>query len=70
MLFGFGFEICLAVLISYAPPLNAVFSTGPLRGEHWLMGLPFVVLAFCYDEIRKFIIRKYPGGITDRLTSY
>lgn len=70
MLFGFFFEACLVVLLSYAPPLNTVFGTGPLRGEHWLMGLPWVVLCFGYDELRKLCIRKFPGGHADKLTAW
>ncbi|KAG2500240.1 hypothetical protein HYH03_001818 [Edaphochlamys debaryana] len=68
MLFGFGFEAVLVVLISYVPPLNTVFSTGPLYGTHWLMGIPWFVLCFVYDETRKWLMRRSPGGWVEQLT--
>ncbi|KAG2438556.1 hypothetical protein HXX76_005107 [Chlamydomonas incerta] len=68
MLFGFVFEACLVVLISYVPPLNVVFSTGPLAGLHWLCGIPFFLLCFVYDEGRKAAMRRWPGGWVERLT--
>lgn len=33
-----------------------------IRIEWWLVAIGFSVLIFCYDEARKFIIRKCPGG--------
>eukprot|EP00198_Chlamydomonas_reinhardtii_P006957 XP_001696293.1 sodium/potassium-transporting ATPase alpha subunit [Chlamydomonas reinhardtii] len=68
MLFGFVFEACLVVLISYVPPLNVVFSTGPLAGLHWLCGIPWFLLCFLYDETRKAAMRRSPGGWVERLT--
>ncbi len=68
MLFGFVFEACLVVLISYVPPLNIVFNTGPLHGLHWLPGIPFFIVTFLYDETRKWAMRRWPGGWVERLT--
>ncbi|GLI63034.1 hypothetical protein VaNZ11_005895 [Volvox africanus] len=68
MLMGFVFEACIVVLISYVPPLNVVFSTGPLHGLHWLPGLPWFFLCFIYDEVRKALIRASPGGWVEQLT--
>lgn len=56
------------VLISYVPPLNVVFSTGPLAGLHWLCGIPWFLLCFLYDETRKAAMRRSPGGWVERLT--
>lgn len=68
MLFGFAFETVLVLLISYVPPLNTVFSTGPLYGTHWLMGIPWFFLCFAYDETRKWWMRRNPGGWVERVT--
>ncbi|GLC38270.1 hypothetical protein PLESTM_000706100 [Pleodorina starrii] len=68
MLMGFVFEAIIVVLIVYVPPLNVVFSTGPLYGLHWLPGLPWFLLCFLYDEGRKALMRASPGGWVERLT--
>jgi sodium/potassium-transporting ATPase subunit alpha len=52
----------------YVPPLNVVFSTGPLAGLHWLCGIPWFLLCFLYDEGRKAAMRRSPGGWVERLT--
>ncbi len=36
----------------------------------WLPALPFSLSILIYDEIRKFIIRKYPGGWVEQETYY
>lgn len=33
-----------------------------IRAEWWLVAIGFSVMIFVYDEARKFIIRKCPGG--------
>ena len=33
-----------------------------VRVEWWLVAIGFSVMIFCYDEARKFVIRKCPGG--------
>ncbi|GLC55060.1 hypothetical protein PLESTB_000939400 [Pleodorina starrii] len=68
MLMGFVLESIIVVLIIYVPPLNVVFSTGPLYGLHWLPGLPWFLLCFLYDEGRKALMRASPGGWVERLT--
>jgi len=30
--------------------------------EWWLLAIGFSLMIFCYDEARKFVIRKCPGG--------
>lgn len=34
------------------------------------MALPYVVLIIVYDEVRKLIIRRNPGGWAERETYY
>ena len=33
------------------------------RAEWWFTAITFSLLIFVYDELRKLLIRKYPGGI-------
>ncbi|KAI6241026.1 Sodium/potassium-transporting ATPase subunit alpha [Aphelenchoides fujianensis] len=41
-----------------------------LRFSWWFPALPFSILIFIYDEIRRFLIRKYPGGFVEKETYY
>ena len=58
LLFGLFFETALGALLVYVPFLNNL-GTRPIRFEHWLPALPFSLLIFSYDEIRKTFIRKH-----------
>eukprot|EP00168_Porphyra_purpurea_P021284 TRINITY_DN93_c0_g1_i4.p1 TRINITY_DN93_c0_g1~~TRINITY_DN93_c0_g1_i4.p1 ORF type:complete len:583 (+),score=231.64 TRINITY_DN93_c0_g1_i4:139-1749(+) len=51
-------ETLLGALLVYVPFINDPFGTEPLRIVHWLPALPFVVIIFTYDEIRKFLLRQ------------
>ena len=61
MVFGLVFETALAVFLAYCPGTEVLNMHG-LRGEWWATALSFSLLIFVYDEIRKLIIRKWPGG--------
>lgn len=68
MNFGLVFETVLALLFSYAAPLNTVFGTRPIHSLHWFTGVPWSILIFAYDEVRKMIIRANPKGWLDNFT--
>lgn len=70
LIFGLCFETVLAALLVYVPPFNLVFGTRPLRFIHWLPAIPFSILIFVYDELRKLWIRTHPGGFIERHTFY
>nr|KAG5691923.1 hypothetical protein BaRGS_000632 [Batillaria attramentaria] len=42
----------------------------PLRFTWWLVALPFSLAIFIYDECRKLILRRNPGGFVERETYY
>jgi len=68
--FGLIFETCLAAALSYTPGLDKGLNMYPLKFMWWLPALPFSLSILIYDEIRKFIIRKYPGGWVEQETYY
>jgi len=70
MNFGLIFETCLAAALSYTPGLDRGLNMYPLKFLWWLPALPFSILIFVYDEIRKYILRKYPGGWVEQETYY
>ena len=65
LIFGLIFETSLAVFLAYIPGLEAGLRLYGLRLEWWGVALSFSVLIFVYDEIRKLIIRRRPGGVAN-----
>ena len=60
--FGLVFETLLAAFLQYTPGLNEGLKLRPMNVSWWFCGVPFSLLIFIYDEIRRYLIRKYPGG--------
>jgi len=70
MNFGLVFETCLAIFLSYCPGMDKGLRMYPLYFNWWLPALPFSLLIFCYDESRKFLLRRNPGGWIEKETYY
>ena len=68
MNFGLIFETVLGATLCYTPIFNQVFGTRPLHVLHWFSGVPWSILIFTYDELRKSLIRSNPKGWLDRWT--
>lgn len=68
--FGILFETCLAAGLQYTPGLNYGLRLRPMNFTWWLCGVPFSLLIFLYDEGRRYLLRKYPGGWVERETYY
>ena len=60
--FALVFETLLALVLIYVPGLNAGLQMGMLSPISWFPPIPFIIFLFTYDEIRKAIMRKFPGG--------
>merc|ERR1719325_358187 len=70
MNFGLVFETLLAAFLSYCPGMDKGLRMYPLAFTWWLPALPFSLLIFVYDEIRKYILRQRPGGWVEQETYY
>jgi len=68
--FGILFETTLAAFLSYTPGMDKGLRMYPLKFYWWLPALPFSLLIFVYDEIRRFILRRNPGGWMELETYY
>ena len=68
--FGLFFETALAAFLSYTPGMDKGLRMYPLKFNWWLPAIPFSVLIFTYDEVRKFILRRNPGGWIEKETYY
>ncbi|XP_004688431.1 PREDICTED: sodium/potassium-transporting ATPase subunit alpha-4 isoform X2 [Condylura cristata] len=70
LLFGLLEETLLAALLSYTPGMDKALRMYPLKIFWWCCALPYSILIFIYDEIRKLIIRTHPGGWLEMETYY
>jgi magnesium-transporting ATPase (P-type) len=59
-LIGWGviLEIALIVLIDYTPWGNLIFGTAPISAEVWLFVMPFGIVLFISEELRKWFVRR------------
>uniref|UniRef100_A0AC35TYF6 Sodium/potassium-transporting ATPase subunit alpha n=1 Tax=Rhabditophanes sp. KR3021 TaxID=114890 RepID=A0AC35TYF6_9BILA len=70
MIFGFLCETGLAFFLCYCPGMDIGLKMYGLRFAWWFPALPFAILILCYDECRKWCIRKWPGCFFERETYY
>merc|ERR1712170_387 len=71
MNFGLFFETALACLLSYTPGMDKGLRMYPLKWNWWLPAIPFSILIWCYDETRKYLLRRLPpGNWVERETYY
>uniref|UniRef100_A0A915E708 Cation-transporting P-type ATPase C-terminal domain-containing protein n=1 Tax=Ditylenchus dipsaci TaxID=166011 RepID=A0A915E708_9BILA len=68
--FGLVFETCLAAFLCFCPGLDRGLKMYSMRFCWWFPAIPFSILIFVYDEMRRFLIRRYPGGWVERETYY
>jgi len=67
---GIIFETCLAAFMCYTPGLDKALRVFPLRIWWWFPAMPFSLLIWLYDETRRYLLRKNPGGWVEKETYY
>merc|ERR1712025_217477 len=68
--FGLFFETALAALLQYTPGLNTGLRLRPMNATWWFIAFPFSLLIFLYDEMRRYLLRREPGGWVEQETYY
>jgi len=63
-------ETLLATFLSYCPGMDAGLRMYPLMWMWWIVPMPFSLIIWLYDETRKYLIRRYPGGWAESETYY
>ena len=63
-------ETALAAFLSYCPGMGVALRMYPLKPTWWFCAFPYSLLIFVYDEVRKLIIRRRPGGWVEKETYY
>ncbi len=57
MLFGIASEISLVLSLAYFKPFNIALGTRNIRLVHWFCAIPFAIVIFIFDELRKALMR-------------
>uniref|UniRef100_A0A8C3XSN7 Sodium/potassium-transporting ATPase subunit alpha n=1 Tax=Chelydra serpentina TaxID=8475 RepID=A0A8C3XSN7_CHESE len=70
LIFGLLEETALAAFLSYCPGMGVALRMYPLKVTWWFCAFPYSLLIFVYDEVRKLILRRYPGGWVEKETYY
>ncbi|XP_077955936.1 sodium/potassium-transporting ATPase subunit alpha-2 isoform X1 [Gasterosteus aculeatus] len=70
LIFGLFVETGLAAFLSYCPGMDVALRMYPLKPLWWFCAFPYSLLIFIYDEVRKLILRRCPGGWVEQETYY
>nr|2ZXE_A Chain A, Na, K-ATPase alpha subunit [Squalus acanthias]3A3Y_A Chain A, Na, K-ATPase alpha subunit [Squalus acanthias]5AVQ_A Chain A, Na, K-ATPase alpha subunit [Squalus acanthias]5AVR_A Chain A, Na, K-ATPase alpha subunit [Squalus acanthias]5AVS_A Chain A, Na, K-ATPase alpha subunit [Squalus acanthias]5AVT_A Chain A, Na, K-ATPase alpha subunit [Squalus acanthias]5AVU_A Chain A, Na, K-ATPase alpha subunit [Squalus acanthias]5AVV_A Chain A, Na, K-ATPase alpha subunit [Squalus acanthias]5AV len=70
LIFGLFEETALAAFLSYCPGTDVALRMYPLKPSWWFCAFPYSLIIFLYDEMRRFIIRRSPGGWVEQETYY
>uniref|UniRef100_A0A671PBH2 Sodium/potassium-transporting ATPase subunit alpha n=1 Tax=Sinocyclocheilus anshuiensis TaxID=1608454 RepID=A0A671PBH2_9TELE len=68
--FGLCVETALAAFLSYCPGMDVAVRMYPMKPLWWFCAMPYSLLIFIYDEVRKYILRQNPGGWVELETYY
>merc|ERR1719423_422923 len=68
--FGLFFETVLAAFLCYCPGLDVALRMRPIRWSWWFPAFPFSLAIWIYDETRRAIMRRIPGGWVEKETYY
>ncbi|XP_076802410.1 sodium/potassium-transporting ATPase subunit alpha-3-like [Clavelina lepadiformis] len=63
-------ETLLATFLVYCPGLDIALKFYPLEWQWWLAPMPFSLIIWLYDEGRRLLLRRYPGGWVEKETYY
>uniref|UniRef100_A0A671TB10 Sodium/potassium-transporting ATPase subunit alpha n=1 Tax=Sinocyclocheilus anshuiensis TaxID=1608454 RepID=A0A671TB10_9TELE len=70
LIFGLFEETALAAFLSYCPGMDIALRMYPLKPSWWFCAFPYSLLIFVYDEVRRYILRRSPGGWVEQETYY
>ncbi|XP_017072978.2 sodium/potassium-transporting ATPase subunit alpha, partial [Drosophila eugracilis] len=68
--FALVLEFIIACLLCYVPVFEKTLRMYSIKFIWWIYAFPFGLLIFFFDEGRKFLIRRNPGGWVEQETYY
>ena len=63
-------ETLLAAFLAYCPGTDAMLRMYPIEWYWWFAPMPFSLIIFIYDETRRWLMRRSPGGWVESETYY
>ncbi|KAI5966824.1 uncharacterized protein KGF55_000233 [Candida pseudojiufengensis] len=63
VIFVIPFVLMVNFIINYIPAIQNAMGTSQIPVEYYFIAIGFGLVVFGWDELRKFIVRKYPKGI-------
>ncbi|MDW7732745.1 MAG: cation-transporting P-type ATPase [Methanolobus sp.] len=69
VLVGIASELIILAFIIFHPFANTIFNTAPISPEYLLLAIPFALLLFTVDELRKYFIR-HNSAIVSKLLGW
>ncbi|KAL7852794.1 hypothetical protein SRHO_G00185790 [Serrasalmus rhombeus] len=70
LIFGLFEEAGLALFLSYCPGMDVALRMYPLKAWWLMCAVPYALLIFFYDEARRYLLRRNPGGWVEKETYY
>jgi sodium/potassium-transporting ATPase subunit alpha len=67
ILIGIVFSSTVGLFITRVPWFNSMFKTQPVPVKYVCPALGFGVALFVFDEIRKFLVRRYPKSFVAKM---
>jgi len=62
--------IGICVILIYIPDMIVVFGTVAVGGLYWLVPLPLAVCVLGWNELRKFISRRWPNSVLGKFLAW
>ena len=63
LIIGLFEETLLATFLCYCPGLDIALRFYPLEWHWWFLPMPYSLIIWIYDELRRLLIRRYPQGL-------
>jgi len=60
-------SICIAALFVYVPIFQSSIGTYPIPPQYWFYPIPCGFLMLALDELRKFLIHRFPRSFLARM---
>ncbi|XP_018416828.1 PREDICTED: potassium-transporting ATPase alpha chain 2-like [Nanorana parkeri] len=63
--YGLLSQVAIGAFLCYIPGMDDALHFMPIRVQYWFVGIQYTIMILVYDELRKLLMRKYPGSWVD-----
>uniref|UniRef100_F7ALS8 Sodium/potassium-transporting ATPase subunit alpha n=1 Tax=Xenopus tropicalis TaxID=8364 RepID=F7ALS8_XENTR len=63
-------QVAIGVFLCYCPGMDDALHFMPIRVQYWFVSIEYTILILVYDELRKLLIRTFPGSWVDKELYY